>query len=433
MKLFKIEFAEKDFTIGVLKITILGIKFSFKIIKPEHLNFAFHYFGYLNKIKKSNKHNKTRRLFMTSGNLSLINTLAILNQFNLNENSENSILVWSHVASDEFIEISKKISELTEIKNYYSFCNVSFMDLLNHFIISKQDVFDEIYFPNCRYMFEIAKILFPFSKYFVIEEGICVQMKHKSIDYSNVEKFIFNKYLDKIDLANASQEDLKKLCFIDKKEFLQIGQKAAELYPLDLKLNKEDKNIILCGTIAGLGIMSFNEIVEYQNKIADKLIEMGYTVIFKPHPRDTSEYKEHEKFKILKTKLPLEVYNIEDKCLAVVSIFSSASCQIYHFQNIAGFCAEDINKNCSDFGLNIIAEYSPSYDMLCEIDTNNKTFAEVKKEILCKYKEWLNNKPLLSENEYLQKVYDKLPFIPPSVEFEKIHSLFNKFNGFLFK
>ena len=381
MKLFKIELVEKDFTTNILKITVLGIKFSFKIIRLEYLKFAFRYFKYLNKIKKPKKHNKTRRLFMTSGNLSLINTLAIINQFNLNENSENNILVWSHVASDEFIEITKKISELTEIKKYYSFCNVSLMDLLNYFILAKSAVFDEIYLPNCRYMFEIAKIIFPYSKYFIIEEGICTQFKHKNIDYSKIEKFIFNKYLDKIDLASASQDDLKKLCFIDKKNFLQIGQKIAELYPLDLKLNKEDKNVILCATIGGLGILTFEEIAEYQNKIADKLIEKGYTVIFKPHPRDTIEYKEREKFKILKTKIPLEVYDLEDKCLAVVSLFSSASCQMYHFNKIPGFCANELDKNACDFGLNIIAQYSPDVEMLYSLDVNNKTFKRAKEKI----------------------------------------------------
>lgn len=435
MKLFKIEIIKKDSTTDILKIIILGIKFSFRIIKLSYLIVAFRYFNYLNRIKNTRKHNKTRRLFMTSGNLSLINTLAIINQFNLNENSENSILVWSHVASNEFIEVTKKISELAEIKNYYSFCNVTMFYLFNYFISAKSTVFDEVYFPNCIYMADIARIIFPFSKYFITEEGICVQIKHKNVNYSNVEKFIFNKYLDKIDFANASQDDLKKLYFIDKKEFLQIGRKAAELCPIDLKLNKEDKNVILCGTITGLGFLSFKEIVDYQNKIADKLIEKGYTVIFKPHPRDTWEYKEREKFKILKTKLPLEVYDLEDKCLAVVSLFSSASCQIYHFHKIPGFCANELDKNACNFGLNIIAQYSPDVEMLYSIDVNNKTFEQAQEEILKKYQAALSNMPLLSKNDYLQKIYDKLPPSPsPSYfQFEKVQTLFNMFNRFLSK
>ncbi len=431
MKIFKIKPPKKDFSGNIIRMIVLGREYHFKIVSPSYLMFAFRYFNYLKRIKNAGKKNKTRRLFMTSGNLSLINTLAIINQFNLNENAENSILVWSHVASSEFIELTKKISEFTEIKNYYSFCNTSLMDLFNCFLLSKSCVFDEVYYLNCRYMIEIAKILFPYSKYYVMEEGVCVQYKHKNIDYSNVEKFIFNKYLDKIDIGNATPSDLEKLNFIDKNEFLKIGQKIAELYPLDIELNKEDKNVILCAAIAGLGVLSFEEIVECQNKIANKLIEKGYTVIFKPHPRDTWQYEEREKFKILKTKVPLEVYDIEDKCLATVSIFSSTSCQLYHFHKIPGFCDSELDKNAPNFGLNIVAQYSPDIDILYSIDVKNKTFEQAREEILKKYQAAMDKVPVLSKNEYLQEVFDKLPVPCPSDKYVKMQTLLNMSDRFL--
>ena len=115
----------------------------------------------------------------------------------------------------------------------------------------------------------------------------------------------------------------------------------------------------------------------------------------------------------MQTKLPLEIYDLKDKCLAVVSIFSSVSCQMYYYQGIAGFCCEEIAKKSSDIGFNIIAEYSPSVEMLYSIDAHNRTFEEIQTEILNKYEAWLKNKPHLSENTYIQKRYEKLKFSVP--------------------
>ncbi len=155
-----------------------------------------------------------------------------------------------------------------------------------------------------------------------------------------------------------------------------------------------------------------DEIIDAQNSIIEKLIHNGYKVIFKPHPRDNCNYQENSKFQLLKTKIPLECYNLKNKCLAVISLFSSISCQMYHYQNIVGFCATDLIKNAQDdIGINIIKEYTPNVNNLLNIDVGTKTFEELKKEILNLYLNFIKDKPLLSENKVIEKLYEKLNLI----------------------
>ena len=179
---------------------------------------------------------------------------------------------------------------------------------------------------------------------------------------------------------------------------------------MDVELNSNDKNIIFLATFCSKKssqFFTFEELMTYQNAIIEKLIEKGYKVYFKPHPRDLTEYKDNKNFKILKTKLPLECYNLKDKCLAIVSLFSSALCQIYHYQKIAGFCATDLIKKAeNDIGINIIKEYSPNINLLLKIDTKSKTFQELRDEINKEYLTFIKDKPLLSENKTIEKIYE---------------------------
>ncbi len=418
MKIFALKKSNNSFYTQY-QITIFDIVIAYKQFSKNYNT----YFKQLKKYKEKKKDNITRRLFLTSGNLSLINALAIINQKGLNKNSENSILIWSHISNQEFEEVSTQISHLTKIKKLFKFCNCTLDDLFKYFINNHLAEYDEIYLINCRYMFLIKDFLFPNIKYYIFDEGVCVLFKHKGIDYSDVKKCFFIKYLDKIDFLGADNELNEKIEFLDKREFLKVSQSAAELYPIGLNLNPEDKNIILCGTGEGCGFWSFDEIFNYQNKIIDDLNLHGYNVLFKPHPRDKFKYQEKENFRIINTKLPLECYDLKDKCLAVVSLFSSVSAQMYSFHNIPGFCAHGFINDVKDIGIKIVKYYSPSYEMLLSIDVKTKTFNEVQNEILSLYTNFLNKKTLMSQNSALANNYAQLPPPPPCISESEIRDI----------
>ena len=96
MNIFNFKHAESGKYIKY-QLYIFKIKISFKFLNPSFIKFIFQYQKYLKKLEKYNDtpkpENLKKRLFITSGNLSLINNIAIINQLNLTD-GENNLLTW---------------------------------------------------------------------------------------------------------------------------------------------------------------------------------------------------------------------------------------------------------------------------------------------------------------------------------------------------
>lgn len=54
------------------------------------------------------------------------------------------------------------------------------------------------------------------------------------------------------------------------------------------------------------------EYIELQETYIEKFLDKGYTVWFKPHPRDGRDYIKNDKVKVLETALPLECYKFSN-------------------------------------------------------------------------------------------------------------------------
>ncbi len=400
--LFNIEKIPSAF-VTKYKIRFLGLKISFKgyfrfILYIKYFIFRIKY----NLYQKRKKDGITRRLFITNGNLNLINSLAIINQ--QKGNFENSIISCTQ-AKPEFEFEMKEIVKQFPIKKYYSFCNVDSYKMITYFINNFLTDFDEIYFTNGHIAFQNLADLYPKTKRYITDEGVCCLFPVLSIDYTKTEGVIFAKYLDKLSPIGYLEGFDKNIIELKKEEFLKVGKECEKLFPIETEFNKEDKNIIFLGTYCHgktYNFYAYEELLGYQQDMMEKLIKKGYKVYFKPHPRDLHNYDENERFKILKTMLPLECYSLEDKIVAVVSVFSSASCQMYHYHKIAGFCATDLLRNAdNDFPTLILKEYIPHINMLLCVDANERTFEDVRSEILSKYENWLKSRPVMPKNKFL--------------------------------
>lgn len=428
MKLFHIDKIRKNTNV-IYKASFLGIKFSINVNEQvgifdmifapvKFLFFKYKYNKFVNRKDKKIK----KRLFLTNGNLNLLNTLAVIYQFKLNENSINDFATWSDTSNPEFEKITDEIMHLTDVNNHYCFYHIGRnKDFSNFFIKNMLCEYDEIYSVNTVEYIEVLKKLFPKAKYYLTEEGIFGVIISNLL--RGIESFIFSNYLNKFDFlcVNTEMKDGKlnlsinnnvNLKIIDKEEFLKLSRKCEQMYPINIELNPEDKNIIYCGTYVGVqssSSISVENVMNIQDNLIEALIKKGYTVIFKPHPRDDKTYKESKMFKILKTRIPLECYSLGDKCLAVVSLASSASSQMYHFQEVAGFCDYNyiLNKKSNKtsepltLGSKIITSYIPSTELLLSIDTEGKDFKTLKSEINKKYLDFIKNQPKLSENTEL--------------------------------
>ncbi len=195
MKLFKSEKIQDLFQIKI-KMTFLFIKFSFKIYKLEKFKLILFNYKY-KKYIKNKKDNTTRRLFLTNGNLNLINTLSLINQLELNKNSKNTLLVWTS-ADEEYENVLKNISNITPLEKYLSFCNKSHDYVVKYFIDNFLTDYDEVYFTNGHVLFYRIAKLYPNIIQNITDEGINPLYPANFIDYSKIKNIYFSNYLNKI-------------------------------------------------------------------------------------------------------------------------------------------------------------------------------------------------------------------------------------------
>ena len=404
-----------------IKIVFLGIKF--KILKKivghnmlfywiDKLFLPFKIFSYKKKnrcyIQRRKKEN-VKRLFVTTGNLNLLNNIAIIKQMKLDKckNASNDVLIWSSMSNPDFREISASIAKLGAFENYYFCFDVYISGLQSYILKNVSAEYDEIYFSNQKEFLLLIPKIFKNSKFILTDESVHGVCRLDGFSYDNISQMYFTRYLNKANYFGFNIKDAEKIVNLDKEAFLNLSDRCNQLSPFDVETEHKDKNIIFCGTYGVLKNKTIVNMHELQNKIINSLIAKGYKILFKPHPRDSFRYKENENFKILNTKLPLECYRLEN-ILAIVALYSCAALQSYHYHRIPGFMHSDLLSSEDIFSMKLLCEYTPDYKILLEFDVANMSTKELKTAILKKYEEWLNNKPLLSENQNLKDFYGKI-------------------------
>ena len=410
MKLFS---AVKDEHMNRVKVNFLGIRFKMstekgvlqgildglaaKILTPFFVNKNKNYI-------KNKKDDIKKRLFITTGNINLINNFAVMNQLNLWENSENDVLVWSGIANKEFIELSKKLCAEFPIHKFYSYLGSS-KNFHQYIIKNFLTDYDDIYFVNLDALGKIIHKIYKYSSLHVTDEGACTVVPIKSIDYNKVDSLVMVNYLGKIDYVGYSEEVVPKIVELKREEVSKVFKIASKLVPFEQKLNIEDKWIVLCGTFNGWRGGTYEDVLRCQNEIIKRLTDKGYKILFKPHPRDTFNYEETEQFKICNSRLSMECYDISE-VMAVVSLFSSVSLQIYYYQDVPSFIMPETVENIEAVEYRLIVHYAPPIDLLYAIDTNCPA-EELKQRIKKAYDEWLKVKPMMHENQELIELYKR--------------------------
>ena len=360
-----------------------------------------------NNNKFLNRSDKTvkRRLFLTTGNLSLLNNLTVIKQLN-EKNCEDVLFIHSHIVNEDFIEYSKTIASTHNFEKIYYLCKQQ-PDCRDFFIKNKLTDFDEIYFSNLYQFILVTKELYPNARWILTDEGLASLLAIIDYcDYDKVNKLMVHNYLDKIDYFGLDKHNANKIIPLDKKLFQEIAAKCAQFYPVDLKLKPDEKAVLFCGSWWEVTSLSKDDYMELQNKTIEKLTNMGYKVLFKPHPRDPRNYINNPNITVLTTRLPLECYNLD--IVAVISMMSSASLQSLYFQDIPGFNILNMdfysNAKFDSRWLDILFkkmlfEYTMPIDALYEVNPKLYSKDELKKILKDKCYRYLESKPLLSQNK----------------------------------
>ena len=351
---------------------------------------------------------KIQRIFATTGNISLINSLAIIKETGDFDKYEDTLIIDTGKGGREFIKKQLEIAELHNFKKniVQTRINVAVQAVLNNHFKA-----DEIYLLNHPFFIKKMTSLFPFAKIILIDEGAASLINYDSDKIKNLVKFKTHKYLDKIDFLGLNPNSNILFEPINIGNFKEIAQTLAEKYPINYENNSNDKYVLYCGIyweVTGLDRQTF---IDVQSEMLNSLLNVGYKILYKPHPRDNEffGYDKRDDVQFIDSKFPIELYNLD--VVAIVSISSTTSITPAHYWNIP--CFSNVlpqainNEDKASTKLNIVrhlvSEYSPNYKLLLDIDVKNQTKQKVKEQIAEIYGNYLKDKPLLSQNKLLSK------------------------------
>lgn len=380
-------------------------RYALKYIRKELPAFHRNKKEYLSQTDKKEVH----RFFITSGNFQLINSLAIIEQ--LKETDElpavNHILVWSITKSETFSQLNENIARSFGIQHYHS-CYGPEWDVhqIVSYLIEKQMYsMDEVYSLQLEGNIKIYEALYQGCKHIITDESYFTLVPPPKKMATQCRKFITTCYLNKLDYVDFPGRPWK-VEYLQREFFDYVARRCVEMYPWPNVAAPNSKDIVFCATYDAIWD---TQIAERQKYIIQRLIEKGFRILYKPHPRDTELPEESEHLKLLHTRLPLECYRLEG-ILAVVSIYSSASTQTYHYNRVAGFIDyASLYDKVPEYIDILSQQYTPSVELLFGIDAREKDGEELKKIIDDIYKAHLADKPLMSENKlFLQSFQDAL-------------------------
>ncbi len=363
-----------------------------------------------NKLKSIFKLKKIRRLFATTGNISLINSLSIIEEIGDFNKYKDTLMIDTGKGRTTFFENQKEIANLHNfniIKEVGFACGVQA-------VLHNQFAFDEIYAVNHPMFIEKLLPLYPNAKVVLIDEGAGSLINYNSDKIQNLQKFKTHKYLKKLDFIGLNNLSKIKFENIEINEFRNISNKLSEKYPLKYKIKPEDKAVLYCGIYWEVTGLSREKFIEVQATMLNDLLNTGYKILYKPHPRDNDffGFDKNSNVIFIDSKFPIELYNLD--VVAITSISSTTSLTPAHYWNIPCF-SNIINESLENDDKaekislirRIIKEYSPNYQELLKFDVKNLSKNELKQQLRDFYITFLKTKPLLSENKKIREYANK--------------------------
>lgn len=356
--------------------------------------FIFNHDKYLkNRLPSAPK----KRLFIVSGTLSLTNALCYIKENENSDQYEDSIVVCGAYFS-RFIEDTLQIINLHDFKKIL-FCKAS-ENVKNVLLFNNLYQVDELihiaYTPVLNaitdlFLSEIKRVII--LEYMpVIPFGMIANEKKTS--------YVFCcKHFDKIDYAYPEKNF--PVHYMKKETFSSIIAQIQKELNLNLLLDRNQKNILICG---GSLIPREENLINFK-----QLQEKGYEVYFKPHPRDHEDYSSFN-VHLIKTSFSVEYYDLSN----FVAVLSYASQMMFTLTdlNIPVFrITPKVNIYSQHNFLQrltvLTQEYIQPWELLLEADLS-KSPEELREEFLKKQKEFLQTKPKLSENEHFKKTISLL-------------------------
>ena len=337
-----------------------------------------------------------KRLFITTGLISLINALTIIEQQS-EEQCEDTLIVVSFNQNEEFIKTQTRIASL------HNFKQIIFYKKEKELI--KNINFEQYNAVYCITFYKLTKLFSKLTNCYIFDEGPGYAIFNVQ-RLKNLSGFYITNFLEKFSFIDAPAQIPVKFINID--VFNSIAEKVLKEFG-ESSILPTSRNVLFIGhyVYRKLG----DDFAEaFYKKYIDYFIALGYNVYFKAHPRDNDvilpilkeTYKNNPSFKILENKLPIEIYNYDFDL--VIGAYSGMLVSLPHYRKIPSLNLPMKELYHTDVGMNfkkffaLYDEYTPSFDEMKFVLDKSK------QEIWNHYEHILQTKEKLNDNKLLKQI-----------------------------
>jgi hypothetical protein len=354
-------------------------------------------------LQNRKENDKERRLFVTSGGISLITLLAIRQKIGSNNKYEDFLVIFGTSPNNHgFLINNKNIADVYAFKKIYIY-----MQRISsyRFIDFGLAEIDEVYVFANLYFYTCFQKIYPYSKFILFDEGPASCISYPVYNYSQITKVIVHNYLGKINFFlwhNTNKRPTVE--FVDELEFANVLSNVQKKLHITLKMENESKKCIL---VCGPGDVDKSLLKpDIIKGIINALIGKGYKVMFKKHPRDTLDYHFIQDVEFIDTAYPVELYNLN--IVAAVNFGGSLGITLSHFNKIACFSKNPTGGKIGVPWLTgltqmIVSQYTVPIDVLLNFPHEKYSTAELKEKLFELFVEYVKEKPDVSSNENIGK------------------------------
>ena len=282
---------------------------------------------------------KKKRLFITTGLISVINAMAIIAE---NDGYDNHLYVAARVIDDAFIARNRELILPGYFKEVFfdsdrkKYENADYLKQFDTVYLTAQPKWNfHLYHDNIR----------------LIEEGISSYCHFPPSAHPSVKGAVLRNYLDHVFYMKPGFPVIKQ----NREKLRGIIKKIASRHKTAIeKYQKENQVLMLSQYIYGR-IFATEKVLAFYQKHIERLIDLGYRVLFKNHPRineDTfatldKRYGENMIMLPKEINLPCEVLCAALNPVMTVASMSGAGISLADLYGIPAF----------GFGAKIIGEY----------------------------------------------------------------------------
>jgi hypothetical protein len=354
------------------------------------------------KVEDTNK-----RLFITTGGISLITVLSIRKKMGSNNCEDYLIILGSNDNNPVFIDCNTNIAELSDFKKIIFLMQrpVNYRLLITFGL----EEIDEIVMVANLYFYSCFTTLYPNIKYTLFEEGPGT-ISYPVYDYSKINKVIVHNYIGKFEYFIWHKTKINPTVeFVDEIIFNDILKDIRNKLNIVFDLDGNTKYILLCGPNLEL---KYHITANVINNLINKLVKQGYKVLFKKHPRDTDSYVFGDNVININTTYPIELYNLN--IVAAVDFGSSVCITMPYFNKTAVFSDmpkyryKSIDIPYMTVLLSfIIKQYTMPIKVLLDFDHKRYTPVELKNKFMEISNNNMDKIPRVSDNINIIKFLDR--------------------------